>query len=235
MTHPHPAAAALAGIGIFNRLRKRQRRKRCENSLQQQKEAENRPSHERTASDNPDPSAKASDGFLQSEAPVETAPESQEQTSPPSEQEGPNGDTPQSFPQPAIPAPHSRTSVVNSLFDVVNSLFKAVIYSVLLVIYLVVEVFLAMLAYMYLNLYHFETFGYLIGLSREFLNAFATQLERYSPELANQAYATVLGELGAKSVLLLFIGLAVSTLIRILIWFVHKGMETVRTEKAQEA
>jgi uncharacterized membrane protein len=110
----------------------------------------------------------------------------------------------------------------------VTTLLKAVFFVGLLVVYLVAEVLIAMLAYMYLNIYQFETFGRLIGLSRELLNMFATQLERFSPELATQANATILGELGAKSVLLLFIGLGVSALIRLFGAFLHRSFETVR-------
>ncbi len=102
-----------------------------------------------------------------------------------------------------------------------NALIKTVIYSALLIAYVIVEVFLAMLFYVYLNLYHFETFGRLVGLSRDLLNRFATELENFAPDLANQAYATILGELGAKSILLLIIGLVVSLIIRFLSWFLH--------------
>jgi hypothetical protein len=125
------------------------------------------------------------------------------------------------------PVRHSRMTIVGSFL-------KAIFYPVLLVIYLLVEVLVSMLAYMYLNLYHIETFGYLIGLSRVLLNQFADHLEKLSPEIANQAYATILGELGAKSILLLFIGLAANAAIRFLIWFVHKGVETARPAKAQQ-
>ena len=102
-----------------------------------------------------------------------------------------------------------------------NTLIKTVVYSALLIAYVIVEVFLAMLFYVYLNLYHFETFGRLVGLSRDLLNRFATELENFAPDLANQAYATILGELGAKSILLLIIGLIVSLIIRFLGWFLH--------------
>ncbi|MGB0086322.1 MAG: hypothetical protein WBP94_13220 [Rhodomicrobiaceae bacterium] len=127
--------------------------------------------------------------------------------------------------EPRAAAPRPRITIVSSLLN-------AVVYAVLLIAYLVVEVLAAMLAYMYLNLHHIETFGRLIGICRGLLNLFADQLEKFSPTLANQAYATILGELGAKSVLLLFIGLAVSTLVRFVIWFFHKGVETVRTKPA---
>ena len=126
------------------------------------------------------------------------------------------------------PAAHSRIPIVRSLL-------KGIVYSALLTVYLLVEVLVAMTAYMYLNLHHIQTFGYLIGISRTLLNAFANHLEKLSPEIANQAYATILGELGAKSILLLFIGLAVSAAIRALIWFVHKSVEVVRPGKLEEA
>jgi hypothetical protein len=115
----------------------------------------------------------------------------------------------------------------------VTNLLQAVLYLALLAIYLIVEVIVAMLAYMYLNLYQFETFGRLVGWCRELLNTFATQLERFSPELANQAYATLLGELGAKSVLLLFLGLGVSALIRLLGAFLHRTFVSDRPHLAK--
>lgn len=116
----------------------------------------------------------------------------------------------------------------------VTALFKAIIYGVLLIAYLVLEVLAAMLAYMYLNLYQIETFGYLIGVSRNLLNEFAVQLERISPTIANQAYATILGELGAKSILLLFIGLLVSTGIRFVIWVINGVIEGLRQNPRPE-
>jgi hypothetical protein len=113
------------------------------------------------------------------------------------------------------------------------SLIKFVIYLGLLATYLVVEVLAAMLGYMYINLYHIETFGQLIRVSRQLLNAFAEQLERISPDLATQAYATLLGELGPKAVLLLFIGLGVSMVIRLMIWGFHKSVDKVRPAQAR--
>jgi hypothetical protein len=124
----------------------------------------------------------------------------------------------------AMPAGEPRSSVVTAIL-------KAAVYSVLLIAYLVVEVLVAMLAYMYLNLYQIQTFGYLIGLSRNLLNQFAVHLEQLSPTIANQAYATILGELGPKSILLLFLGLGVSTLIRFVIWLVNEGVEALRPRR----
>ena len=87
-----------------------------------------------------------------------------------------------------------------------------------LAIYVIVEVVVAMVAYMYLALNHMEAFGHLVAFSRDVLNLFANQLEQWSPELATQAYTTLLGELGPKSILLLLIGLAVSAIGRLATW-----------------
>jgi hypothetical protein len=87
-----------------------------------------------------------------------------------------------------------------------------------LAVYVVVEVVVAMAAYMYLALNHMETFGHLVAFSRDVLNLFANQLEHWAPDLATQAYTTLLGELGPKSILLLLIGLVVSALGRLATW-----------------
>lgn len=125
-----------------------------------------------------------------------------------------------------------KTSTRRTRINPVTYLLKAVVFVVLLAVYLVAEVVIAMLAYMYLNLYQLDLFGRLIGLSRELLNTFAVQLESLSPELAIQANTSILGELGPKSVLLLFIGLAVSALIRLFGVFLHRSFESVRPQKA---
>lgn len=105
-----------------------------------------------------------------------------------------------------------------------NAVFNAIAYAALFVFYLILEVLIAMLVYMYLNLYHPYTFGWLISVARKVLDYFTTYLEQLSPDFANRAYATVLGELGPKSVLLLLIGLAVSALARILIHAVRSSL-----------
>jgi hypothetical protein len=81
---------------------------------------------------------------------------------------------------------------------------------------LIIELVAAMLVYIYLNLYHLDTFGHLVRFSLYVLDAFRQQLEFWLPGAANQAYATLLGELGPKSILLLLIGLVTATLIRAL-------------------
>lgn len=109
-----------------------------------------------------------------------------------------------------------------------KSLFIAISVITLLVVYVIVEVVIAMFAYMYLALNHVETFGTLISYSRDVLNLFANQLEQYSPELANRAYTTLLGELGPKSILLLLIGLTVSALGRLISWLVRRWIHGAR-------
>ena len=109
-----------------------------------------------------------------------------------------------------------------------KSLFVLASVITILVLYVVVEVVLAMFAYMYLALNHVETFGTLISYSRDVLNLFANQLEQFSPELANRAYTTLLGELGPKSILLLLIGLTVSALGRLVSWLVRRWIHSAR-------
>ncbi len=113
-----------------------------------------------------------------------------------------------------------------------SALFKSLCVVVavitLLVFYVVVEVVLAMFAYMYLALNHVETFGSLVSFSRDVLNLFANQLEQLSPELANRAYTTLLGELGPKSILLLLMGLIFSALGRLISWIVRRWIHGAR-------
>jgi hypothetical protein len=114
----------------------------------------------------------------------------------------------------------------------VITLLRTSAFIVVLLAYLVVEMFVAMLAYAYLNIYQIDTFGYLIKLSRNFLSTLQNLFETYATaELANRAYATLLGEIGPKSIMLLFLGLAVSMLIRFMMWVVHKGYDGLRSIK----
>jgi len=95
----------------------------------------------------------------------------------------------------------------------------------------VVELIAAMLVYIYLALYSLETFGYLVRLSRGVLNVLLDPMELIFPAAATTAYATLVGELGPKSILLLLIGLLVSAGMRFGAWsFAH--LKAVRT-KAQ--
>lgn len=83
-----------------------------------------------------------------------------------------------------------------------------------IVLMLVVELVATMLIYIYLNLYHLSTFGYLVRLARSVLDSLTGQLEYWLPTSSNAAYATLIGELGPKSILLLILGLLTATLIR---------------------
>lgn len=113
---------------------------------------------------------------------------------------------------------------------VVKSFVMLIVAVAFLTFYVVVEVVVAMVAYMYLALNHVETFGHLISFSRDLLNLFANQLEQWSPDLANQAYTTLLGELGPKSILLLLIGLFVSALGRLAGWAARRYFVATREE-----
>ena len=106
--------------------------------------------------------------------------------------------------------------------NVLRSLFVTATVVALLMMLVIVEVVVAMFAYMYLALNHIETFGYLVGLSRDVLNLFADQLKQFSPELALRADTTLLGELGPKSILLLLIGLMVSAIGRLTGWIARR-------------
>jgi hypothetical protein len=115
--------------------------------------------------------------------------------------------------------------------SIVTWLLKTVAFISLLIVYLVVEMAVSMLAYVYLNLYQINTFGYLIRLSRNLLTTMQTTFEAYVPQLADRAYATLLGEIGPKSILLLFLGLTASTLIRLIVWVVNASFSGIRSSR----
>lgn len=108
---------------------------------------------------------------------------------------------------------------MTALLKLIGSTVGVVVF---LVITLIIEVFAAMTLYMYLALNHVEIFGHLVSLSGDFLTMFSDQLKKMSPELANQAYTTLLGELGPKAMLLLLLGLVVSAVGRLLGWIVRR-------------
>jgi hypothetical protein len=102
----------------------------------------------------------------------------------------------------------------------------------LLAVYVAIEVIIAMVAYMYLALNHVDMFGRLIGFSRDVLNLLINQFEQWAPQLANQAYTTLLGELDPKSILLLLIGLFVSALGRVAGWAARRYFLDTREQYA---
>lgn len=86
-----------------------------------------------------------------------------------------------------------------------------------LILTLIVEVFVTMLVYTLLNLYALNWFGWLVRLSSSVLDGMKALLMMLMPGLANQAYATLFGELGPKAILLLLIGLVVAAILRSLL------------------
>lgn len=82
---------------------------------------------------------------------------------------------------------------------------------------LVVELVATMLVYTGLNLYNLDFFGQLVRFSSGVLDLMASLVERLFAGSANSAYATLFGELGPKSMLLLLIGLAVAAILRLII------------------
>jgi hypothetical protein len=82
------------------------------------------------------------------------------------------------------------------------------------VLLLLIELISTMLIYMYLNFYHIDTFGHLVRLARYPLDLIGMQMEYWLPASANTAYATLIGELGPKSFMLLTLGLIVAAIIR---------------------
>ena len=79
---------------------------------------------------------------------------------------------------------------------------------------LVVELIATMLVYTYLNLQHVDTFGSLVRLSKSVLDLIAGQIDYWLQGSSSAAYASLFGELGPKSILLLLTGLVVGALIR---------------------
>lgn len=82
------------------------------------------------------------------------------------------------------------------------------------IVLLIVEVVLTMVVYTLLNLYSLGTFGYLVRLSQGVLDLMRSLIVTLLPGAANAAYATLLGELGPKAILLLLIGLVVAAILR---------------------
>jgi hypothetical protein len=102
------------------------------------------------------------------------------------------------------------------------TLLQTVLAVVSVSVLLLAELLTAMLVYIYLNLYHLATFGYLVRLSRSVLDVIAGQLDYWLPKSSNVVYATLIGELGPKSILLLLIGLLSAFVIRSLARLVRR-------------
>lgn len=97
---------------------------------------------------------------------------------------------------------------------------------------LLVELITTMLLYMYLNFYHIDTFGHLVRIARYPLDIIQGQVEYWLPASGNSAYATLIGELGPKSFLLLMLGLIVAAIIRSA---VHFAVRVVRQRRQSQS
>jgi hypothetical protein len=87
---------------------------------------------------------------------------------------------------------------------------------------LIIELISAMLVYLYLDLYRQDLFGALVRWASDVFNALAELITPLFAASANQAYASLIGELSPKAILLLMIGLVVGALIRLLVWLVKR-------------
>lgn len=86
---------------------------------------------------------------------------------------------------------------------------------------LIVELVLTVLVYTGLNLHNFELFGQLVRFAGSVLEYMSALMERVFSGSANSAYASLFGELGPKSMLLLLIGLVVAALVRVVVTLVR--------------
>lgn len=94
---------------------------------------------------------------------------------------------------------------------------RALLSLVGIVALLIIELVLTVFVYTGLNVYSFEFFGQLVRFSGAVLEAMSGLVERFFAASANTAYASLFGELGPKSMLLLLIGLVVAAVLRVVV------------------
>jgi len=82
------------------------------------------------------------------------------------------------------------------------------------IVMLIVEVSLTLLAYASLDLFSRNTFGLLVNWSERLLNEAKRLLPLVLRGQDDQAYASLLGDLSPKAILLLLIGLVVAAILR---------------------
>jgi hypothetical protein len=92
------------------------------------------------------------------------------------------------------------------------------------IILLIVELILTIIVYTTLNVYSFALFGTLVRFAGAVLETIAGLVERFFSGASNTAYASLFGELGPKSMLLLLIGLVVAAIVRLLTSLVRESM-----------
>ena len=117
-----------------------------------------------------------------------------------------------------------QTSTLGSIGGGIIATIFAVVRSAAL---LVVELITAILLYVYLDLFHQDLFGSLVRTASELFNAIASAVIPIFQDSANQAYASLIGELSPKAILLLFIGLAVGAVIRFIVWTMSRLSSSV--------
>lgn len=88
--------------------------------------------------------------------------------------------------------------------------------------FLLLELVLTMLVYTGLNTYSLNMFGTLVRFADSVLGFMRFLVDRLFPGAANTAYATLFGELGPKSILLLLIGLVVAAVVRSLVSMIRR-------------
>ena len=92
----------------------------------------------------------------------------------------------------------------------------------------VLDLIATITVYMFLRTYDTNLFGWLVSLSIDVFTLFSNQIERFFPQAANHANATLLGEMSGKAILLLLIGLTVGAFMRFVFWgikcFVRKDV-----------
>jgi hypothetical protein len=120
------------------------------------------------------------------------------------------------------------------LGTVVVSALRPILAVAQVILLLVVELMAAMLVYIYLNLFHLETFGTLVRFAKYVLDMLVRQMEIWAPAAANAAYATLVGELGPKSILLLLIGLVTGAMVRFLVRLVSRLVSRAARSRSVE-
>lgn len=85
---------------------------------------------------------------------------------------------------------------------------------------LIFEIFLAVATYTYLNIFHVNIFGSLVVFAGDILSFLTSHMRNLFPGTVEQVYATTLGDLNPKAMLLLLIGLTVSAILRLIFWTV---------------
>jgi hypothetical protein len=120
------------------------------------------------------------------------------------------------------------------LGTIVVSVLRAVFAVANVILLLILELVAAMLVYIYLNLFHLDTFGTLVRFAKYVLDALLGQMEIWAPASANTAYATLVGELGPKSILLLLIGLVTGAIVRFLVRLLSRVVSRATRSRAVE-